>query len=121
MKNQTEKLSEEKSKSNIFKTANIIVNYENHLIRQASRSKSSLKRFVTMAPCEVSATVAATPDTIWQTCFEPMKWEQWDPDCEYSVMMIFCNDKRCHSPLIAIYIVSNFVHIMYSSRYFCTQ
>lgn len=33
-----------------------------------------------MAPIEVSATVAATPETIWQTCFEPMKWESWDPD-----------------------------------------
>eukprot|EP01083_Nonionella_stella_P007425 21467_1 len=33
-----------------------------------------------MAPCEVSATVKATPETIWNTCFEPMKWESWDPD-----------------------------------------
>ncbi|EJK58388.1 hypothetical protein THAOC_21494 [Thalassiosira oceanica] len=33
-----------------------------------------------MAPCEVSATVRATPATIWSSCFEPMKWESWDPD-----------------------------------------
>jgi hypothetical protein len=33
-----------------------------------------------MAPYQVSATVAATPATIWQTCFAPMKWESWDPD-----------------------------------------
>ena len=33
-----------------------------------------------MAPCEVSATVKATPETIWSMCFEPMKWESWDPD-----------------------------------------
>lgn len=24
--------------------------------------------------------VAATPETIWRTCIEPMKWESWDPD-----------------------------------------
>jgi len=34
----------------------------------------------TMAPIRVSATVAATPTTIWETCFAPMKWESWDPD-----------------------------------------
>ena len=33
-----------------------------------------------MAPCKVSATVKATPETIWNTVFEPMKWESWDPD-----------------------------------------
>lgn len=33
-----------------------------------------------MPPHEVSATVAATPETIWNTCFEHMKWETWDPD-----------------------------------------
>ncbi|KAL3780529.1 hypothetical protein HJC23_004516 [Cyclotella cryptica] len=33
-----------------------------------------------MSPVEVSATAAATPETIWKTCFEPMKWESWDPD-----------------------------------------
>ena len=33
-----------------------------------------------MAPCEVSATCKATPETIWNTVFEPMKWESWDPD-----------------------------------------
>mmetsp|Transcript_21210 Transcript_21210/g.30358 ORF Transcript_21210/g.30358 Transcript_21210/m.30358 type:complete len:146 (-) Transcript_21210:139-576(-) len=33
-----------------------------------------------MAPIKVSATVAATPSTIWETCFAPMKWETWDPD-----------------------------------------
>lgn len=24
--------------------------------------------------------VAATPETIWRTCIEPMNWESWDPD-----------------------------------------
>ena len=33
-----------------------------------------------MAPCKVSANVAATPETIWSTCFDNMKWESWDPD-----------------------------------------
>ncbi len=33
-----------------------------------------------MAPVEVSSNVAATPETIWETCFVPMKWETWDPD-----------------------------------------
>ena len=34
-----------------------------------------------MAPCEVSATVSATPETIWSTCFEQVKeWHAWDPD-----------------------------------------
>eukprot|EP00533_Pseudo-nitzschia_delicatissima_P014687 CAMPEP_0197283926 /NCGR_PEP_ID=MMETSP1432-20130617/25180_1 /TAXON_ID=44447 /ORGANISM="Pseudo-nitzschia delicatissima, Strain UNC1205" /LENGTH=146 /DNA_ID=CAMNT_0042750925 /DNA_START=50 /DNA_END=490 /DNA_ORIENTATION=+ len=33
-----------------------------------------------MAPCEVSSSVSATPETIWETCFVPMKWEEWDPD-----------------------------------------
>ncbi|KAL7530796.1 hypothetical protein ACHAWF_003516 [Thalassiosira exigua] len=33
-----------------------------------------------MAPIEVSATVAAAPETVWNACFEPMKWEAWDPD-----------------------------------------
>ncbi len=33
-----------------------------------------------MAPVERSATVKATPETIWKTCFEDMKWEKWDPD-----------------------------------------
>ena len=33
-----------------------------------------------MAPIKTSATVAATPATIWETCFAPMKWESWDPD-----------------------------------------
>lgn len=33
-----------------------------------------------MAPVKVSATVSASPETIWATCFEPMKWESWDPD-----------------------------------------
>ena len=31
-------------------------------------------------PVERSANVAATPETIWNTCFVPMKWESWDPD-----------------------------------------
>ena len=35
-----------------------------------------------MAPIEASATVAATPETIWQTCFASMKWESWDPDLD---------------------------------------
>ena len=33
-----------------------------------------------MAPVKVSETVVATPETIWKTCFEHMKWEIWDPD-----------------------------------------
>ena len=34
-----------------------------------------------MAPCEVSATVSATPETIWSTCFEQVKdFAAWDPD-----------------------------------------
>jgi hypothetical protein len=35
-----------------------------------------------MAPIRVSATVAATPTTIWETCFAHMKWQMWDPDLE---------------------------------------
>ena len=31
-------------------------------------------------PVERSANVAATPETIWNTCFVPMKLESWDPD-----------------------------------------
>lgn len=27
-----------------------------------------------------SSTAKATPQTIWVTCFVPMKWEMWDPD-----------------------------------------
>ena len=27
-----------------------------------------------------SETVKATPETIWSSCFEKMKWETWDPD-----------------------------------------
>lgn len=33
-----------------------------------------------MAPIRVSATVAATPTTIWEACFAHMKWQIWDPD-----------------------------------------
>ena len=33
-----------------------------------------------MAPYQVSSTVAATPETIWESCFADMKWETWDPD-----------------------------------------
>ncbi|KAL3822758.1 hypothetical protein ACHAXA_009632 [Cyclostephanos tholiformis] len=33
-----------------------------------------------MAPVEFTARAAATPETIWRTCIEPMKWESWDPD-----------------------------------------
>ena len=27
-----------------------------------------------------SATVKATPETIWSSCFEKMNWDSWDPD-----------------------------------------
>mmetsp|Transcript_63530 Transcript_63530/g.75180 ORF Transcript_63530/g.75180 Transcript_63530/m.75180 type:complete len:159 (-) Transcript_63530:188-664(-) len=27
-----------------------------------------------------NGTVAASPSTVWNSCFEPMKWETWDPD-----------------------------------------
>jgi hypothetical protein len=33
-----------------------------------------------MTICEVSSNVAATPETIWETCFAHMKWELWDTD-----------------------------------------
>jgi hypothetical protein len=33
-----------------------------------------------MAPVERSTVANATPETIWNTCFEEMKFETWDPD-----------------------------------------
>ena len=33
-----------------------------------------------MAPVERSSVVNATAETIWKTCFEPMKSDSWDPD-----------------------------------------
>ena len=35
-----------------------------------------------MAPVERSGTTKASPEKIWKTCFEHMKWEIWDPDLE---------------------------------------
>mmetsp|Transcript_5291 Transcript_5291/g.12008 ORF Transcript_5291/g.12008 Transcript_5291/m.12008 type:complete len:152 (+) Transcript_5291:181-636(+) len=31
-----------------------------------------------MSYCKASAIVEATPETIWDTCFAPMRWELWD-------------------------------------------
>lgn len=36
-----------------------------------------------MAPVERSAVAEATPETIWKTCFSPMKWEAWDVDVDH--------------------------------------
>jgi hypothetical protein len=36
--------------------------------------------FAMAAPVERSAVAAATPSTIWKSCFEEMKWEIWDED-----------------------------------------
>jgi hypothetical protein len=48
---------------------------ETHLI---IRSPSS---FTAPSMVEFTANaVAATPETIWRTCIESMKWESWDPD-----------------------------------------
>jgi hypothetical protein len=33
-----------------------------------------------MPPVNRVSVAEATPQTIWKTCFEPMKWESWDPD-----------------------------------------
>jgi Polyketide cyclase / dehydrase and lipid transport len=33
-----------------------------------------------MAPVVRTATASAKPSTIWQTCFVPMKWQDWDVD-----------------------------------------
>ena len=33
-----------------------------------------------MAPVEFTARASATPETIWNTCIEHMKWDMWDPD-----------------------------------------
>ncbi|KAL7533074.1 hypothetical protein ACHAXR_005029 [Thalassiosira sp. AJA248-18] len=62
-----------------------------------------------MAPVEVSATVKATPETIWQTCFDPMKWESWDPDlkevrdvsgsCEDGTTCVFAMNDGSNIPI----------------------
>lgn len=31
-----------------------------------------------MSYCKASAVVQAAPETIWETCFAPMRWESWD-------------------------------------------
>eukprot|EP00580_Thalassiosira_gravida_P014271 CAMPEP_0201685022 /NCGR_PEP_ID=MMETSP0494-20130426/52945_1 /ASSEMBLY_ACC=CAM_ASM_000839 /TAXON_ID=420259 /ORGANISM="Thalassiosira gravida, Strain GMp14c1" /LENGTH=152 /DNA_ID=CAMNT_0048168849 /DNA_START=106 /DNA_END=564 /DNA_ORIENTATION=- len=31
-----------------------------------------------MSYCKSSAVVEASPETIWETCFAPMRWESWD-------------------------------------------
>jgi carbon monoxide dehydrogenase subunit G len=50
-------------------------------IRQFFNFWSSPHISVTMAPIERSATVTATPETIWTTCLEhPDKFAIWDPD-----------------------------------------
>eukprot|EP00542_Grammatophora_oceanica_P019705 CAMPEP_0194047710 /NCGR_PEP_ID=MMETSP0009_2-20130614/25222_1 /TAXON_ID=210454 /ORGANISM="Grammatophora oceanica, Strain CCMP 410" /LENGTH=146 /DNA_ID=CAMNT_0038693395 /DNA_START=9 /DNA_END=449 /DNA_ORIENTATION=+ len=36
-----------------------------------------------MAPVDRSAVAEATPETIWKTCFVPMKWESWDVDVDH--------------------------------------
>ena len=33
-----------------------------------------------MAPIEFTASASATPETIWSSCIERMKWDVWDPD-----------------------------------------
>jgi hypothetical protein len=35
-----------------------------------------------MQPYNFSDTCKATPETIWETCFSHMKWENWDTDVE---------------------------------------
>jgi hypothetical protein len=35
-----------------------------------------------MAPYNFSDSCKATPETIWETCFSHMKWENWDTDVE---------------------------------------
>mmetsp|Transcript_50506 Transcript_50506/g.107588 ORF Transcript_50506/g.107588 Transcript_50506/m.107588 type:complete len:150 (-) Transcript_50506:257-706(-) len=65
-----------------------------------------------MAPVEVSATVAATPETIWQTCFERMEhWALWDPDlkevkdvsgsgsCEEGTTCVFAMNDGSNPPM----------------------
>mmetsp|Transcript_29645 Transcript_29645/g.85279 ORF Transcript_29645/g.85279 Transcript_29645/m.85279 type:complete len:145 (+) Transcript_29645:126-560(+) len=36
-----------------------------------------------MAPYTRECQVNASPSTIWAACFEPMKWELWDPDVSH--------------------------------------
>ena len=70
-----------------------------------------------MAPIEASATVAATPETIWQTCFAPMKWESWDPDlkavtdvsggCEDGTTCIFAMKDGNNIPIKLSNVVKN--------------
>lgn len=43
---------------------------------------------------EFTANVAATPETIWRTCFEYMNWESWDPDLRE--VRDVSGDGRCH-------------------------
>ena len=62
-----------------------------------------------MAPIEVTDTVTATPETIWRTCFEHMKWEVWDPDlievkdasggCEEGTTCIFAMKDGSNIPI----------------------
>ncbi len=71
----------------------------------------------TMAPCEVSSTVSATPETIWETCFVPMKWEEWDPDlnevkeasggCEDGTTCIFAMKDGNDIPITLSNVVAN--------------
>ena len=35
-----------------------------------------------MAPVTRTATVSATPRTIWKACFAPMQWQAWDVDVQ---------------------------------------
>lgn len=72
-----------------------------------------------MAPIEFSARAAATPETIWRTCFEPMKWEQWDPDlrevkdvsgdgrCEEGTTCIFAMNDGQEIPITMTNVVRN--------------
>mmetsp|Transcript_20443 Transcript_20443/g.35134 ORF Transcript_20443/g.35134 Transcript_20443/m.35134 type:complete len:148 (+) Transcript_20443:47-490(+) len=70
-----------------------------------------------MAPVQVSATVAATPETIWSTCFEPMKWESWDPDlkevtdvvggCEEGATCIFAMNDGSKVPITLSNVTKN--------------
>ena len=70
-----------------------------------------------MAPCEVSATLSATPETIWKTCLEPMKWENWDPDlkaindlsggCENGSSMVFAMNDGSNIPITLSNVVKN--------------
>jgi len=77
-----------------------------------------------MAPCEVSATVKATPETIWSTCFEPMKWESWDPDlnavsdvstdcCEEGTTCVFEMKDGSNIPITLSNVEKNFLLLIY--------